>query len=49
MVWSGGLSVYVSRICMVIKAMIREGEESKMPHDRAVQVGLLKNTEEEKP
>lgn len=34
---------------MVIKAMIREGEESKTPHDQAVQVGLLENTEEEKP
>lgn len=29
--WGGDLSVYVRRICVVVKAMIREGEESKIP------------------
>lgn len=38
----------IIRICMVIKAMIREGDENKMSPDEALEVKPLKDTEEQK-
>lgn len=35
----------IIRICMVIKAMIREGDENKMSPDEALEVKPLKDTE----
>lgn len=39
--------MYIIRICVVIKAMIREGDKNKMSPDQVLDVKPLKDTEEQ--